>query len=99
MKSIVSLPITKLNYYEIIFKHLSIKKYRVLFNIINKSILFSTKYYSYPKAVLITKLTIVILEIEIIFMVTQKNILLYQNLKNCEIEKIDNFLKILKKIL
>ncbi len=74
------------------------KKQEVLLDIINDCILFSLKYYSHPRASLIPVSTILIAETEIIYMATQQNVLPNRILKRGSAEKIDDFLKILKKI-
>lgn len=71
MESPAFLLITKLDYYPIIFGHLWIKKHRLLFNIINNSILFSLKYYSYLKVLSVLVSTISTTETKIISIAIQ----------------------------
>lgn len=46
-KSLAPLLITKLSYHPMIFDHLQMKKYRILFNIRNNFIAFQRKYFIY----------------------------------------------------
>ena len=66
---------------------------------INNFISFSSGYCSYPGATLVPISTMPTAETGIISMATQQNVLPNQILKRGLTEKIDNFLKILEKIL
>lgn len=65
---------------------------------INNFISFSLRYYLYLKKPIILVLTMLIKKTEKIFIVIEQDVLSYQILKKSLIEKIDNFLKISKKI-
>lgn len=82
-----------------IFNYLQIKKYKILFDIINDSIFFFSKYCSYPRMSSILVSTMPKAETKIIFITTQQDVLSNQILKKSSAKKIDDFLKTLEKIL
>ena len=68
-ESLAPLLITKLDYHYMIVGRPWMKKYEVLFDIINDSITFSPRYYTHPGAPLFPLLTMSIKETEIILIV------------------------------
>lgn len=82
-----------------IFGCLQIKKHRILFNIINNSIIFFPRYCIYFEAFLFSVLIIIIKKIEIIPIVTYQDVFHNQILKRGSTKKIDDFLKTIKKTL
>ena len=97
-KSLAPLLISKSGYHPMIFGCLWMKKHGVLLDMINNYISFSPGYYSHPKALLILVPIILTAETEIIFMATQQDILPNRILKRGSADKINDFLKIPKKI-
>lgn len=73
-------------------------KHGILLNMINNSIFFSFRYYFYLGMPSVLVLTILIAKTKMISIITYQDILPNQILKNGLAEKIDNFLKIPKKI-
>lgn len=67
---------TKLSHYFIIFGYLLIKKYGVLFDIINDFIIFSLEYYIHSEKLLFLVFIMTIKKTEIIFIVIYQNIFL-----------------------
>ena len=74
-------------------------KHRVLFDMINNSIIFLPKYYIHFKVHSFLILIILMINTKIIPMVTQIDILPNQILKKGLAEKIDKFLIILEELL
>ena len=62
-ESLALLLITKLSHHSMILGHPGMKKYRVLLNMINNSIIFSSKYCIHPGALLF-----------LVFIMPEKNI-------------------------
>ena len=93
-KSQMFLLLIKLGHYFIIFGHPWIKKYRVLLDIINHSIIFFLQYYTYSGMSLFSLLTILTKKNEIIPIVTYQDVFFNQIPKKSLIKKIDEFLKI-----
>lgn len=90
---------TKLDYHLIILGYPWMKKYKVLFDIINNQIIFLFGYCIYLKLSLFLIFSIVIVNIERIFIIIEKDILSNQILVKSLINKIDKLLKISKKVL
>ncbi len=97
-ESLAPLLITKLGYHRMILGRPWMKKHGVLQDIINDYISFSPGYCSNLGAPLVSVPTMPTAETEIISMATQQNVLPNRILKRGSSEKIDDFLKILKKI-
>ena len=66
---------------------------------IKNSIIFLSRYCIYLGILLFSILTILTVDTEIVYIATQKDILSNQIVKKGLAEKIDKFLKILKKLL
>lgn len=93
-ESLVKLLMTKLSQYFIIFGYLLVKKYSVLLNIINNSITFFSKYYTYFRAILLP----IAQNLEgrkTMPKAKYKNIILKQILKRGTDEKSDDFWSII----
>ena len=98
IESLAPLLITKLGYHLIILGYQWMKKHGVLLHMINDCISFFPKYYSHPGVPLVSIPIMPIAETELISMATQQDVLPNPILKKGSAEKIDDFLKIPKKI-
>ena len=94
---ILHLLITKLGQYPMILGRLWIKKYGVLLDIINDSIIFSPKYYTHlrtPLSLILSKPK----ETKTILKARQQDIFPNRILKRGSDKNLDDFLRILQKI-
>lgn len=99
IKSLNPLFITKLGYHLMIFGCTWMKKYGVLLDIINDSIIFLPEYYTQFGVLSFPVFLILIIKTKIITIVIKKDVLSDQILKKDLVNKINKFLKIAKEML